>query len=103
MEVVRENGRKYVRNNKAKVLARTRKYQASKQNATPKWLSKQQLLDIEKMYIIANSMQMTTGLHYEVDHIIPLNGKNVRGLHVPWNLQIILRADNRRKHNKCLM
>lgn len=37
---------------------------------------------------------------FEVDHIIPLNGEVVSGLHVPTNLQILLRTDNRSKGNK---
>lgn len=37
------------------------------------------------------------GEFYEVDHIVPLHGENVSGLHVPWNLKVIPKTINRAK------
>lgn len=63
-----------------KGTAKTARYRAAKKQATPKWLTKQQLKEIEKIY-------ETCPKGYDVDHIRPLQGKDIRGLHVPWNLQ----------------
>jgi hypothetical protein len=66
---------------------------ATKLNATPSWLTSEQKQQIKEIY-----NNCPTGFH--VDHIIPLQGQKVRGLHVPWNLQILPEKLNLIKGNK---
>lgn len=73
---------------------------AAKMNATPCWLTEAQLSAIELVYRHARDCEVTVGERYHVDHIVPLRGKNVCGLHVPWNLQVIPSDVNLRKYNK---
>lgn len=73
---------------------------AKKIMATPAWLSKYQLEGIRVNYEVAKSLTTSTGVEFEVDHIIPLKGKHVCGLHVPWNLQVMVKEANNKKSNR---
>jgi hypothetical protein len=68
--------------------------------ATPPWLTKLHWQEIESIYSLARDCQITSGQMYHVDHILPLKGKNVCGLHVPWNLQVLPADINQSKRNK---
>lgn len=69
-------------------------------NATPSWVTKEQKLAMRKLYLQAQELTKTTGERYVVDHIVPLIGENVSGLHVPWNLRVITQEENLAKSNK---
>ena len=85
-----------------KILGWTNKRRAAKFNASPLWLTKQHLSEIEQYYRLAWSRGMFEEQKFHVDHIIPLQGKNVQGLHVPWNLQVITARENIAKGNKTI-
>lgn len=72
----------------------------SVKTATPPWLTEEDRAQIVSYYSHARDCQITTGEAYHVDHIVPLQGTNVCGLHVPWNLQVLPSDINIRKSNK---
>lgn len=74
---------------------------AAKLQRTPKWLTQEQKAQIKWAYDRAAAYTAFSGIKYEVDHIIPLQGENVSGLHVPWNLQILTKSENVSKGNRC--
>lgn len=88
--------------NKGKCTSYCAKRRAKKIQATPAWLTKEQLKQIQDFYILAKNLVLTTGIQYHVDHIVPLRGKDVSGLHVPWNLQVLTAHENINKSNKIL-
>jgi len=88
---------KYVRNNKDKRNLWTANYRQAKR--TPAWLIEIDYERIANVYKLATLQSKITGTIWHVDHIIPLRGKYVCGLHVPSNLQAIPGVDNVRKNN----
>jgi hypothetical protein len=68
-------------------------------NATPKWLTAIHKAQISEFYEISKAKTVQTGIRHHVDHIVPLRGKTVAGLHVPWNMQVLTGAENNRKFN----
>ena len=69
-------------------------------NATPKWLNDAQKMEIRLKYRLAIELSRATGVRHAVDHEIPLQGEDVCGLHVPWNLRVITQEENLKKSNK---
>jgi len=92
----------YKKANRHKGAALLAKRRAAKKQRTPSWLTKDHLWMIEEAYEIAEVRSRVTGISWHVDHICPLQGKTVSGLHVPWNLQVITAAENIAKGNKFL-
>ena len=55
---------------------------------------------IKQYYIMVHKLTKLYGMEFQVDHKIPLQGKNVSGFHVENNLQIITAAENAAKCNR---
>lgn len=77
-------------NNLGKVAAKEAKRRATKLSATPSWANLEAIKNVYE----------NCPKGYHVDHIVPLKGIEVCGLHVSWNLQYLPAMDNIRKGNK---
>lgn len=95
-------GRAWREANPARVAALAADRRAAKAQRTPPWLNDEHWAAIVWMYEAARIMTEVFGIEHHVDHILPLRGKTVSGLHVPWNLQILTKRENLSKNNKVL-
>jgi hypothetical protein len=91
--------KKWKQSNIGKVNAHTAKRRTAKMQRTPAWLTAIDHERIENEYKLAALLAKVTGSPWHVDHIIPLQGKMVSGLHVPSNLRAIPGIENVVKAN----
>ena len=87
----------WARRNRDKRAASSAKRKAAKLRATPKWVNWEK---VRAIYRQARRLQDFTGVPMHVDHIVPLQGENVCGLHWEGNLQIISASKNCAKFNR---
>lgn len=76
------------------------KRRSKKLQATPKWMTAADFEAIREWYTIAKELQWLSEEPLHIDHIIPLQGKDVSGLHIAANLQILPASENISKGNK---
>ena len=100
-KIENEASSNYSKNNQGRINAKTSKRRALKLQATPDWLTAAQLEEMVDIYKQAKELeQIFFNRKFHVDHIVPLQGKDVCGLHVPWNLQILTAEENIKKGNR---
>jgi hypothetical protein len=98
-EVHKEATKRWRAANPGKVRAMHGRRHAATRNAQVSWLTAIQKAQVQEFYEVAIARTVQTGVLHEVDHIHPLMGKKSRGLHVPWNLQVLTKSENAKKKN----
>lgn len=96
------NNKRVAKWKKAHPEQHSRMVQSRKKNRTPLWLTPDDFFLIDEIYHLAQIRTKITGINWEVDHIYPMHGELVSGLHIPINLRVITEHDNRVKHNKMI-
>lgn len=86
--------------NAGKTVAQTTMRKKYVRVRTPAWLTAIDHERIQNEYKLSAILKRLTGQEWHVDHVIPLVGKNVSGLHVPGNLRVMLGKDNLSKANR---
>jgi hypothetical protein len=94
-----ENSRSWYQANKARKLETVTAREKRCILATPTWADREL---IKELYELARKLTEQTGIPHEVDHVIPLQGKEVCGLHIAENMQVITAKENRQKSNKLI-
>jgi hypothetical protein len=92
--------RLWSKTNRGIANALSKRYKLKKAKATPLWLTLEQLYNMQCTYKVAAQLSETSSQKWHVDHIVPIRGKDVCGLHVPWNLQLLPAKMNMQKGNR---
>lgn len=95
----KEYSKQYREENKHKYNFLCQKRKIDLLKRTPKWLTDEDFWIIEQAYEIASLRTKMLGVSFHVDHVIPLRGKFVSGLHVPENLRVVTWLENQKKTN----
>jgi 5-methylcytosine-specific restriction endonuclease McrA len=98
--VRRERSRISAGKNPARRKANKIRYEKKLAVVTPDWLSAEDWTRMNGFYSAAREATRSTGVPHQVDHIIPINGEKVSGLHVPSNLRILTKSENVSKSNR---
>ena len=95
----KQKSTEWTKNNPDKNSARVARRRATTLCATPAWANQE---EIESIFRRAKELNLLTGVKHHVDHIVPLKGKTVCGLHVHWNLRVIPAIENISKGAKLI-
>lgn len=96
----KEYDKRYNKENAESINAYNARRRAERISAIPKSIREEDHKKIYELYLDVKSCQWLSESPLEVDHIIPLKHKNVCGLHVSWNLQVLSKEENNTKKNK---
>jgi 5-methylcytosine-specific restriction endonuclease McrA len=91
--------RSWMKRNPDRVAHYAKMSYTKRRSRCPRWLTSEQKRRIREFYAESRRLTRETGVLHSVDHIVPLRGVTVSGLHVPWNLQILQMTENRAKSN----
>ena len=98
-ERAREIHRQHYAKNRDRLIQKVVNRSKRLRRSTPPWAD---LNAIAAIYAEARRLTAVTGIEHHVDHIIPLNGRNVCGLHIAANLRVVPAVINRSKYNKLI-
>lgn len=91
--------KEYRQANRGSIAALNAARKARVKQRTPGWLTVDHVWVVKEIYKLSELRTKMFGFQWHVDHIVPLQGEKVSGLHVPWNLQVIPWLDNVVKKN----